>query len=48
MHAPPARPQERKVVDEIQAYFRHDIPEVAFDDEDRFVEVLRRAGLTDG
>lgn len=37
---------ERRVIDEISAYFKHDIPEVPFDDEDRFVDVLRKAGLT--
>jgi ATP-dependent RNA helicase DDX19/DBP5 len=37
---------ERRVVDEIQAYFKHDIPEVPFDDEDQFVAVLKKAGLT--
>ncbi|KAI7839653.1 hypothetical protein COHA_006462 [Chlorella ohadii] len=37
---------ERRVVDEIQAYFKHDIPEVPYDDEDQFVSVLKKAGLT--
>jgi hypothetical protein len=40
--------QERSVVDQIQAYFKHDIPEVPYDDEDAFVEVLKKAGLTEG
>ena len=40
--------QEQLVVDEIQGYFRHEIPAVAHDDEDAFVAVLRKAGLTDG
>ncbi|KAL4418934.1 hypothetical protein ABPG77_009114 [Micractinium sp. CCAP 211/92] len=39
---------ERRVVDEIQAYFKHDIPEVPYDDEDKFMEVLKKAGLTEG
>ena len=36
------------MLDNIQQYFRHDIPEVPYDDEDKFVEVLQLAGLTDG
>lgn len=36
------------MIDEIQAYFKHDIPEVALDDEDHFIAVLKKAGLTDG
>ena len=36
------------MVDEIQDYFRHEIPTVAHDDEDAFVAVLRKAGLSDG
>ncbi|GAB4815736.1 hypothetical protein N2152v2_002782 [Parachlorella kessleri] len=39
---------EKKVIDEIEAYFKHDIPEVALEDEDRFIAVLKKAGLTDG
>lgn len=39
---------ERRVIDEIATYFKHDIPEVPYDDEERFVDVLRKAGLTDG
>lgn len=39
---------EARVVDQIAAYFQHNIPEVPYDDEDRFVEVLKKAGLTDG
>lgn len=39
---------EKSVVDQIQAYFKHDIPEVPHDDEDAFVEVLKKAGLTEG
>jgi ATP-dependent RNA helicase DDX19/DBP5 len=41
-------PAEQRCVDEIAAYFKHDIPEVPFDDEDAFVGVLKKAGLTDG
>ena len=40
--------QERLVLDAIQQYFQHEIPEVTFDDEDAFVDVLQQAGLTDG
>lgn len=39
---------EKRTIDEIAAYFKHDIPEVPFDDEDKFVQVLKDAGLTDG
>lgn len=39
---------ERRVVDEIEAYFKHPIPEVPYDNEDAFLEVLKKAGLTDG
>ena len=46
--APSHHVQERSVVDQIQAYFKHDIPEVPYDDEDAFVEVLKKAGLTEG
>lgn len=40
--------QERQILVKIQQYFGHDIPEVKHDDEDRFVEVLQQAGLTEG
>ena len=40
--------QEHAILREIKRYFNHDIPEVKFDDEDRFVEVLQEAGLTEG
>lgn len=40
--------QERAQLDQIQEYFQHTIPEVPHNDEDRFVEVLKEAGLTDG
>lgn len=39
--------QERRVIDEIEAYFKHPIPEVPYDNEEEFVNVLRRAGLTE-
>ncbi|KAL6777779.1 hypothetical protein ACKKBG_A15620 [Auxenochlorella protothecoides x Auxenochlorella symbiontica] len=38
---------ERRVIDEIEAYFKHPIPEVPYDNEEEFVNVLRRAGLTE-
>ena len=40
--------QEQLILSKIQEYFEHNIPEVKFDDEDKFVEVLQQAGLTDG
>ena len=40
--------QERLVLDAIQQYFQHEVPEVSYDDEDAFVDVLQQAGLTDG
>lgn len=40
--------QEHTILRDIQKYFNHDIPEVRHDDEDKFVEVLQQAGLTDG
>jgi len=39
---------EQRVINEIAAYFQHEIPEVPHDDEDAFIEVLKKAGLTDG
>jgi hypothetical protein len=39
---------EQRVINEIAAYFKHEIPEVPHDDEDKFIEVLKKAGLTDG
>lgn len=39
---------EMRIIDQIAAYFNHEIPEVPYDDEDRFVQVLKEAGLTDG
>lgn len=38
---------EAHVVDQIAAYFKHDIPEVPYNDEDEFAAVLRKAGLAD-
>ena len=32
----------------ISEYFKHEIPEVPYNDEDAFVNVLKEAGLTDG
>ncbi|CAL8468415.1 g7955 [Coccomyxa elongata] len=40
--------QEKRILDSISEYFKHDIPEVPFNDEDEFLEVLKQAGLTDG
>lgn len=34
------------MIDEIEAYFKHSIPAVPYDDEEKFIEVLRKAGLT--
>jgi ATP-dependent RNA helicase DDX19/DBP5 len=39
--------EDARVVDSIARYFARDIPEVAWDDEEAFIEVLRKAGLTD-
>ncbi|GMH44717.1 hypothetical protein BSKO_12669 [Bryopsis sp. KO-2023] len=40
--------REGALVDEISTYFKHEIPEVQYDDEDMFIDVLKKAGLTDG
>ena len=40
--------QEESLVQTISDYFQKPIPEVPFDDEAKFVEVLKEAGLTDG
>ena len=40
--------QEESLVQAISNYFQRSIPEVPFDDETKFVEVLKEAGLTDG
>ena len=42
------RRQENAVIDAIGDYFHHDIPEVPYNDEDRFIAVLKEAGLTEG
>lgn len=36
------------MLDAIQDYFKHTIPEVPFNDEDKFIAVLKEAGLTEG
>ena len=38
--------QEASQVDQIGTYFQKDIPEVPYNDEDAFLEVLLQAGLT--
>lgn len=38
---------EKNVIDQIAAYFKHDIPEVPYDDEDKFFDVLKKAGLAE-
>ena len=40
--------QEKNVLNLISEYFKHEIPEVPYNDEDAFVNVLKEAGLTDG
>ena len=35
-------------MDQISDYFKHPVDEVPYDDEDKFVEVLKEAGLTRG
>ncbi len=40
--------QEKQILDSISEYFRHEIPEVPYNDEDEFLNVLKEAGLTDG
>ncbi len=44
---PPAPPQEQRQVDTIAGYFNRFIPEVPYNDEDAFLEVLKQAGLAD-
>jgi ATP-dependent RNA helicase DDX19/DBP5 len=39
--------EDARVVDSIARYFARDIPDVPWDDEEAFIEVLRKAGLTD-
>ncbi len=41
------RVQDRSTMDSIASYFRHPIPEVSWNDEDEFISVLNKAGLTD-
>lgn len=36
---------ERKLLDQIETYFKHEIGSVPHDDEDKFLEVLEKAGL---
>ena len=38
--------QERAQLNLIADYFHKDIPEVPYNDEDAFLEVLQKAGLT--
>ncbi len=40
--------QEEGLLQAISDYFQKPIPEVPHDDEDKFIEVLKAAGLTDG
>jgi len=40
--------QEEALLQAISDYFQKPIPEVPHDDEDKFIEVLKQAGLTDG
>ena len=40
--------QEEAQLQAISDYFQKPIPEVPHDDENRFIEVLKEAGLTDG
>ncbi|KAK9845721.1 hypothetical protein WJX81_000486 [Elliptochloris bilobata] len=39
---------ETAVIDQIADYFHHPIPEVPYNDEERFIAVLKEAGLTEG
>ena len=39
---------EARILNQISDYFKHDIPEVPFDDDDAFEKVLKEAGLTEG
>lgn len=38
--------QEVSQVDQIATYFHKDIPEVPYNNEDAFLDVLQKAGLT--
>ncbi|CAL5221233.1 g3385 [Coccomyxa viridis] len=40
--------KEKQILESISEYFRHEIPEVPYNDEDEFLNVLKEAGLTDG
>lgn len=40
--------QESEIIDKISNYFEREITSVPYDDEARFVEVLKEAGLTEG
>ena len=40
--------QEEGQLQQIADHFQHPIPEVPHDDEEKFVQVLKEAGLTDG
>lgn len=37
---------ENRILDQIAEYFKHSIPEVPYDDDEAFEEVLKEAGLT--
>ena len=39
--------QERDIIDSIQDYFKHEIPSLDSTDEEKFIQVLHDAGLTD-
>lgn len=40
-------PTENAVIDEIADYFKIEIPEIPWDDEDEFQNILQEAGLLD-
>eukprot|EP00210_Caulerpa_lentillifera_P003694 g3527.t1 len=40
--------QDRQAISKIETYFDRDIPPVPYDDEDKFIEVLKKADLTEG
>lgn len=40
--------EENDVMDQIEIYFEKQIPDVTFNNEEQFVDVLKRAGLTEG
>lgn len=44
---PAPHAQDMGVVNAIASYFQHPIPEVPWNDEDAFISVLNKAGLTD-